>query len=109
MSKLTNLLSDITTLEVVTFSGKDVTFKDLNALQTALKSAKDNSANNANAAIEIVAYTKIDIDRDVTNFFKQGIGSQELVDFHNKTVVAAMEARRAIWETFKDIVTKPLK
>jgi len=108
--KLFNFIKDITTLEVVTLSGNltvaDIKLTgddkiDFNKVMDSIKgTATDDSA------ISIVAATNIDIDKDIQQFVKEGMSTEdkELFNMHVQAIQYAQEARKATFEMLLSLV-----
>jgi len=109
-TKLTNFIKDITTLEVVTLSGNltvgDIKITgdekiDFNKIMQTIKGKATGDSE-----INIVAATNIDIDKDIQQFVKEGMSTEEkeLFQMHVQAVKYAQEARRATFEMLLSLV-----
>lgn len=108
--KLTNFIKDITTLEVVTLSG-NLTVGDIKLTgdeKIDFKKVMDSIKGKVKgeSAINIVAATNIDIDKDIQQFVKEGMSTEEkeLFQMHVQAIQYAQEARKATFEMLLSLV-----
>jgi len=103
---LKNAFEDATSLDVVTLTGSIDIQGSGNSidLKQTYDSIQANAVNNTN--VSVVAFTHIDLDKDVVQFVKQGLseGEKPLVDAHNAMVDSSHKARLALIRSIKDIV-----
>ena len=109
-TKLEKFIDDITTLEVVTMSG-DLTIKDLklgNSKNIPFQKIFDTIKGKAStdSSIDIVAATKIDLDKDVQQFIKGNMSEEEkqLYQLHARTIDQAQQARKATFDVLLNLV-----
>lgn len=108
--RLKQMISDITSLEVVTLSG-DVTFADLRVepdkpvnFQKIMQELHGNP--NMASSVKLVAATKFEFDKDVLQFVKENMTREEkeLFMIHIEAIQNAQLARRAIMEALLNVV-----
>ncbi len=109
--KIGKAVEDAASLEVATFTG-DFSYK-----AAELVSGDGNSKFDiadiaskldmkANVDMQLVAYTKINIDSDTVNIVKSDLSAEdaELVDLHKTMIEAAQKSRSAIIEMVQKLV-----
>jgi len=111
-----SLLTDVTSLDVMTLSGgfKVVTADDeIDFAKTYAELAKATQAGTpagggttATVSAEVVAFTHVDLDKDVTQFVKSNLTDAEktLLESHREMVQASLEARSAFLRMVAEIV-----
>lgn len=99
-------IEDVTSLDVVTLTGSIKIQGEGNSinLKKTYDSIQTNAVNNTN--MSVVAFTHIDLDKDVVQFVKEGLseGEKPVVDAHNAMVDSSHKARLALIRSIKDIV-----
>ena len=94
-------VADITSLEVITFTGK---------VSAVVKDSEGGSLINWEALIDLakeggevqlVGATKVELDKDVRQFL-DSTAPQKLIDLHLETVHSSMEARQAFISLISD-------
>lgn len=104
---LEGVVNDITTLDVVTFSGTltvepstDGEFH-VSALYENLKGKIGDESQ-----LKLLALTHIDLDFDVTTFTANNLSSdeKELIDYHVATVEASQKARASVVQLALDVI-----
>ena len=104
---LRGVIEDITTLDVVTFSGTltvdpgtEGEFK-VSELYDKLKGSIGDESK-----LKLIALTHIDLDFDVTTFMANNLSSdeKELITYHVSTVEASQNARSSVVELALDVI-----
>ena len=114
-SGLTNFVNDITNLDVMTLtgvievqtSGQQLDLSETyKALATATQPVPGAGGATTSAAVNVVAFTHIDLDKDTVHFVKSSLtdAEQPLLTSHMDMLKSALEARQAFIDTVKDIV-----
>ena len=109
------LLKDVTSLDVLTLSGafkvavagNQIDFNKTYAeLAKATQPGTGPRAAAATVAAEVVAFTHIDLDKDVTQFVKSNLTDAEktVLESHREMVWASLEARSAFLRMVAEIV-----
>lgn len=104
LENLANGIKDLTSIEVITLSGKVEWTTDADA--DALKATTldwDALLNHAktDGSVKLVAATRVDADYDVVNFQAES-ASPELLKLHADTLRTSREGREAIMRLFVD-------
>jgi hypothetical protein len=107
IDRLRSAGEDLATLDVATLSGS-VEIKlagdkiDFDAL---VKSIQDQ-VTKVDGTVQIVAFTRIDLDKDAIQFVKSGLSDDDkpLVAAHNEMVKTSQEARLAVVRFIKDVI-----
>ena len=100
-------ISDAASLDVVTLSGDFVlTVSDVvgtGQKKFDIDNVMTKLTANANANLNLVAYTSIKIDGDQTNIVKDNLSEEqkELVKFHREMIEAGINSRKAIVDLIK--------
>jgi hypothetical protein len=99
-------LGDLTTLDVVTFTGNinimsNIVEEEGDKPKIKLKKLYQNIASEAvkvESALRVVAFTHVDFDCDSVNFVKTDMTEAEakLLDAHNAMVNTAQETRQGV-------------
>lgn len=112
-----DFITDLLTLDVVTVTGSIVIkakdtdnnaesagspIIDFDKMFTEIKKV------NTNSTIRVLAATRVQIDRDTTNFVASDLSEQEvpLVQMHFSAVSSAMESRSAVIARFRSKIAK---
>lgn len=110
LKKLETAVNDLANLEVVTLSGK-LTVKDLNIQgSSGIKFDKilDHITGSAAQAskINVVAATKIQLDKDIQQFVKEDMTSEEkeLFNLHSTSIAQSHVARKATLDMLLSII-----
>ncbi len=113
LQKLETAITDIANLEVVTLSGK-LTVKDLN-LQNPGSGIKFDQildhitgSPSQSSKVSVVAATKIQLDKDIQQFVKEDMSSEEkeLFNLHTSSIAQSHVARKATFEMLLSIVNR---
>lgn len=108
-TKITKFINDITTLEVTTVSGDVAASVIVDPNTKKVDFAKIWSqltpAAGQPTTLLLIASTKIDFDKDVTQYVKADLteGEKELVKLHNEAVKNSSDARKAAIESVVSI------
>lgn len=104
---LRNAFEDLTTVEVLTFSGSlsEVIKKDAQGNSTGKIDWDSMKKFELTGELKLAAATRIDVDYDVINFRADAL-SDELRTLHEGAVTTSLEARRAFLDMFLDILKK---
>jgi hypothetical protein len=91
---------DASKLDVVTLTGSMAISSSLDGKKIKLKKLFEQIEANANtnAALDVVAYTHVDLDSDSIQFIAEGPPPEALLEAHNAAVIAAQETRSGIVE-----------
>lgn len=102
VDKIDTVATDLTTLDVVTLSGKiSVVLKD----GKFIKPAEIIKFAETSADIKIEAFTHIDFDQDLTQFYKDGLAENDLTyKLHQQAVESSKTARMAMLNFIKEAI-----
>lgn len=109
-NKVANAVDDLASLEVTTYTGSfNLTINDIveqNGDQFRIKSLMQNNPVTLNAKLELLAYSRFEIDADVASIVKSNLSAQDqdLLAAHNELVKTAQEARKSMLEFVKDLI-----
>ena len=98
---------DLLSIDVVTLTGNvNVTIKGDKIDFDALVKSLQTQVAKTDGTIKIVAFTRIDVDKDAVQFVKSGLSSEEapMVSAHNEMVKTAQDARMAVVNFLKGLV-----
>ncbi len=109
------LIKEVTSLDVVTLSGDlkvTIAGDKIDFTQTYAELAKATQAGSpaghtaTAVTAEVVAFTHIDLDKDLTQFVKSDLTAADasLLESHRDMVKASLEARRAYLKMVAEIV-----
>ncbi len=108
--KVGNAIEDLTSLEVTTYSGTfSLSYDTLKAQgidSFKIKSLIQNNPASMQANLNLIAYSRFELDSDASNIVKSNLTTQEqaLVDAHKAMVESAMTARKATFEMIEKMV-----
>ncbi len=100
-------VTDFTTLDVVTVSGKiqSIIVTDGDKKKYLKPIDLIQNYDPANTDIHVEAFTHIDFDQDVIQFYKDGITENDLTyKLHQQAVEASRTARLAVLNFIKEVV-----
>lgn len=106
-------IDDLASLEVTTYSGSfafkmnDILDGTSNAFK--IKSLLKTSQASLTADLYLVAYSRFEIDADVSNIVRNNLTSDDriLLEAHTELVKAAQESRKAVFELAKSLLKLP--
>lgn len=106
-------IDDLASLEVTTYSGSfafkmnDIMEGSNNAFK--IKSLLKTSQASLTADLYLVAYSRFEIDADVSNIVRNNLTSDDriLLEAHTELVKAAQESRKAVFELAKSLLKLP--
>jgi hypothetical protein len=111
MSKIGEVIEDVASLEVTTFTG-DFSFNTKQVVQGDVNKFRINNVLKGMAVqnqtdIKLIAYTNIKIDADVSTIVKSDLSESdtELLKLHNQMMESSKESRKAVI----DMVTNMIK
>lgn len=112
-SKVGDAIKDLASVEVTTYSGdftldiSDVKEEGEDAFK--IKSLIKSMPAGVQAKLNLVAYSRFEIDADASNIVKHNLTEEEkmLIEVHKEMVLAAQESRRAMFNFAKDLVKLP--
>lgn len=108
--KVANAVDDLASLEVTTYTGSfNLSINDIveqDGDQFRIKSLMQNNPVTLNAKLELLAYSRFEIDADVASIVKSNLTAQdqELLTAHNELVKTAQEARKSMLGFVKDLI-----
>ncbi len=109
--KIADKVEDLATLEVTTYTSNDfnlsisdIKLEDGDKFQ--IKSLLDTTPSTLNAKLNLLAYSRFEIDSDVSSVVKSSLTEQEkpLLDAHKSMVESAQNARKAMFEFAKELL-----
>lgn len=104
---LEGVIKDITTLDVVTFSGT-LTVEPATEGEFKVSELYDKLRGSIGdeSKLKLIALTHIDLDFDVTTFMANKLSSdeKELITYHVSTVEASQNARSSVVELALDVI-----
>jgi len=108
--KVGDAIDDLASLEVTTYSGTfSLSYDTLKAQGISgfnIQNLIDNNQANLQANLNLIAYSRFEIDSDASNIVKANLTAQEqtLIEAHKAMVQSAMEARKATFEMIQKMV-----
>lgn len=108
--KVANAVDDLASLEVTTYTGSfnlGITdILDKNEDKFKIKSLMQSNPATLNVNLQLLAYSRFEIDSDVSSIVKSNLNSQdkELLAAHNELVKTAQEARKAQFKFVVDLI-----
>lgn len=108
--KIGDEIKDLASLEVTTYSGTfSLSYDTLKAQGISgfnIQNLIDNNQANMQASLNLIAYSRFEIDSDASNIVKSNLTPQEqtLIEAHKAMVQSAMEARKATFEMIQKMV-----
>jgi hypothetical protein len=111
--KVGAVIDDLASLEVTTYSGSfTLTFSDIKEEGTdvfKIKSLLKTSQASLNTKLQLVAYSRFEIDSDASNIVRSDLTADDkvLLEAHTELVKAAQESRKAIFDFAKSLVKLP--
>ncbi|MCO6357508.1 hypothetical protein BXY85_2853 [Roseivirga pacifica] len=108
--KIGDAIDDLASLEVTTYTGDfTLTFSDFKEQGDSpfkVKSLLDSTSATLESKLDLVAYSRFEIDSDASNIVKSNLTSQDqtLIQAHQAMVQSAMEARKATFEMITNMV-----
>lgn len=108
--KIGNVIEDAASLEVTTFTGNfeykvsDVVKNNVDKVQ--IENVLKTLTVHSNAKLELVAYTNVKIDSDVSTIVKKDLTAddQELLKLHKEMMQSSKDARQAVIAMVKDLI-----
>ena len=113
MTKLGDALDDLTSLEVTTFTGnfsiEATTLISDKQNKFKIKNILNQLTTNNNTNLKLVAYTRIEMDADVSTIVKSDLSESdtELLKLHNEMLQSSREARKAAIKMVTNLI--PIK
>jgi hypothetical protein len=108
--KISDVIEDAASLEVTTFTG-DFQYKVSEVLRNDVDKVKIENILKSltvqnNAELQLVAYTNVKIDSDVSTIVKSNLtpDDQELLKLHKDMLQSSHEARQSIINLVKDLI-----
>jgi len=111
--KVGAVIDDLASLEVTTYSGNfTLSFADIKEEGSdvfKIKSLLSTSQLSLNTKLQLVAYSRFEIDSDASNIVRSDLsdGDKVLLEAHTELVKAAQESRKAIFDFAKSLVKFP--
>jgi len=104
VDKIDETVTDFTTLDVITVSGDMQTI--FNDKKKFIKPADlIHDYVNGVSKINVVAFTHIDFDQDVIQFYRDGLKEEDLIyKLHQQAVESSKTARQAALTFIKEVV-----
>ncbi|GAB4408530.1 MAG: hypothetical protein OHK0053_35280 [Microscillaceae bacterium] len=112
--KLGDMVADLSTIEVATFTGKlEISGQKLLKAnergfntKAVFEEIKSQVEGEATLKFKLVAYTHIDFDTDSVNFVKEDLSNEvkALIEAHRVMVEAAQNARRSVLNIIKEVL-----
>lgn len=110
MSKIGEVIEDVASLEVTTFTG-DFTFNTRQVVQADVNKFRINNVLKGMAVqnqtdIKLVAYTNIKIDADIATIVKSDLSESdtELLKLHHQMMESSKESRKAVIEMVTNMI-----
>lgn len=110
MSKIGEVIEDVASLEVTTFTG-DFSFNTRQVVQADVNKFRINNVLKSMSVqnqtdIKLVAYTNIKIDADVSTIVKSDLSESdtELLKLHQQMMESSKESRRAVIEMVTSMI-----
>lgn len=114
-NRIADKLDDLATLEVTTYTSNAFTvsisdFKQESGDKFKIKSLMDTAPATLNANLDLLAYSRFEVDADVSSIVRQKLTEQDqvLLDAHNSMVESAQNARKAMFDFAKDLLKSNL-
>jgi hypothetical protein len=96
-------LTDLTTLDVVTISGNIKTIIKGDKIIKPVALLQDYDPTNSDVHIE--AFTHVDFDQDVIQFYRDGLKEEDLTyKLHQQAVESSKAARMAVLTFIKEVI-----
>lgn len=117
VSKVSEAIDDLASLEVTTYSGNfKFTFSDVRVAKEGktdvfkIKSLLNTDKIALDAELKLIAYSRFEIDSDASNIVRSNLTEEDkvLLEAHTELVKAAQESRKAIFELAKSLLKTPL-
>lgn len=111
--KVGAVIDDLASLEVTTYSGSfSLTISDIKDGDTdvfKIKSLLSTPKAALNTQLQLVAYSRFEIDSDASNIVRSNLTEEDkvLLEAHTELVKAAQESRKAIFEFAKSLAKLP--
>jgi hypothetical protein len=111
--KVGAVIDDLASLEVTTYSGSfSLTISDIKDGDTdafKIKSLLRTPKAALNTELQLVAYSRFEIDSDASNIVRSNLTEEDkvLLEAHTELVKAAQESRKAIFEFAKSLAKLP--
>lgn len=108
--KIAGAVDDLASLEVTTYTGSfNLTINDIveqDGDQFRIKSLMQNNPVTLNANLQLLAYSRFEIDSDVASIVKSDLSDQdkELLSAHNELVKTAQEARKSMLDFIQSLI-----
>ncbi len=103
VSAIDETITDFTTLDVVTISGEIKTIIENNKFIKPVKLIQDYDPKNS--LIRVEAFTHVDFDQDVIQFYRDGIKEEDLTyKLHQQAVESSKAARLAVLTFIKEVI-----
>jgi hypothetical protein len=109
-TKVGEKIADLASLEVTTYSGNfALTISDIKGEGTdpfKIKSLLSTSKATLTTELQLVAYSRFEIDSDAANIVRSNLTEEDkvLLAAHTELVKAAQESRKAIFEFAKSLL-----
>ncbi len=110
MAKIGDVIEDVATLEVTTFTG-DFSFKTKQVVQSDVDKFEINNVLKGMSVqnqtdIHLVAYTNVKIDSDVSTIVKSDLapGDAEILKLHQQMMESSKESRKAVIDMVVNLI-----
>lgn len=110
MSKIGDVIEDVASLEVTTFTG-DFSFSTKQVVQSNVDKFKINNVLKGMAVqnqtdIKLIAYTNVKIDADVSTIVKSDLSDSdaELLKLHHQMMESSKESRKAVIDMVSNMI-----
>jgi hypothetical protein len=108
--KVGEAIQDLASLEVTTYSGdftlhiSDIKEEGQDAFK--IKSLMQSMQAGVQSKLNLVAYSRFEIDSDASNIVRQNLGEEDkmLIEVHKEMVKAAQEARASMFSFAKELL-----
>ncbi len=108
--KIAAVIDDLASLEVTTYAGEfTLTVSQIIEKENdkfKIKSLMDRAPTELFSKLQLIAYSRFEIDADASNIVKSGMTDEDkiLLEAHTEMVKAAQESRKAVFEFAKDLL-----
>ena len=110
-NKIGDAIDDLASLEVTTYTGNfSLSINDIKENEEnkpfKIKSLLQSSPTALDAKLELVAYSRFEIDSDASNIVKSDLTEQDktLLEAHQAMVESAMTARKSTLEMITNLI-----
>lgn len=106
-TKITGIISNLTSLEVATFTKKESTNVPINmdfgTDGNIGTSGIFTSIRSTLADEELVGYVRFELDGDTVAFVNNNPAYADVLEYHKEMISAGQESRKALFETIKGV------